>query len=549
MTAGAAFADTIYVDGNGDTVSGRNISYGPDAASCANLGQPVAGQITVSYNGGTKAHFAPGESLTVTFTPPSGSGITASLPDGQSPVVPSSWGDGSTSFPVAFTTTVPSGIADTTSAKVDVSVTGNSSGYSAGSGGSGMPGFNVSVSCSGSTTTDTTAPTVTMSHSIDGTEGWNKTGPVTVDITATDPDDPVADVACTDSLDAGTATPLTVSPGTTPGQYTLSVTGDGTHQLSCVATDSHGNVSAPATDTVKLDTTPPTITYTGSTPGTPDGTDAAGAAWFKRAVTLTWSCTDATSGALSQTVSQTLTSEGRDQTATGSCVDHAGNTASSTDPQPDGVNIDMTPPDLNSTAPDSGTFDVCSVPGRPSIAPTDALSGVDPATVEDSWTAPSVFGLGTWSYHAEAGDYATNQATLDRAYTASSYGSAYSGVLQPVNANGSSRFKLGSTIPVKFRLMCGTTPITNANATLWVSRTDVTSGTGVDEAISTSAATTGNLFRYDPTGQQYIFNLSTKLGYTNPNGGTTAFSTGGWTLSIDLGDGTGLKTVAIQLVR
>lgn len=32
----------------------------------------------------------------------------------------------------------------------------------------------------------------------------------------------------------------------------------------------------------------------------------------------------------------------------------------------------------------------------------------------------------------------------------------------------------------------------------------------VTEAISTSAATTGNLFRYDSTNEQYIFNLSTK---------------------------------------
>jgi hypothetical protein len=43
---------------------------------------------------------------------------------------------------------------------------------------------------------------------------------------------------------------------------------------------------------------------------------------------------------------------------------------------------------------------------------------------------------------------------------------------------------------------------------------------GVNEATSMLAATTGNLFRYDATSGQYIFNLSTKSGYTNANGTT-----------------------------
>ena len=43
---------------------------------------------------------------------------------------------------------------------------------------------------------------------------------------------------------------------------------------------------------------------------------------------------------------------------------------------------------------------------------------------------------------------------------------------------------------------------------------------------STSAATTGNLFRYDPTSGQYIFNWSTK-----------GLTTGIYQLQINLGDG------------
>jgi len=47
---------------------------------------------------------------------------------------------------------------------------------------------------------------------------------------------------------------------------------------------------------------------------------------------------------------------------------------------------------------------------------------------------------------------------------------------------------------------------------------------------------------------QYIFNLSTKLGYTNPNGTSLKFAQGTWTLSVVLGDGS-VNNVKIQLVK
>lgn len=46
------------------------------------------------------------------------------------------------------------------------------------------------------------------------------------------------------------------------------------------------------------------------------------------------------------------------------------------------------------------------------------------------------------------------------------------------------------------------------------------------EAVSSAAATTGNLFRYDPTAHQYIFNWSTK-----------GLTRGTYRLFINLGDG------------
>ena len=54
------------------------------------------------------------------------------------------------------------------------------------------------------------------------------------------------------------------------------------------------------------------------------------------------------------------------------------------------------------------------------------------------------------------------------------------------------------------------------------------------EGASTSAADTGNTFRYDPTADQYIYNLATK-----------PLSPGTWHIAIDLGDGSGNRLAAL----
>jgi hypothetical protein len=97
-------------------------------------------------------------------------------------------------------------------------------------------------------------------------------------------------------------------------------------------------------------------------------------------------------------------------------------------------------------------------------------------------------------------------------------------------------------------MMCGTTPIPVGVAKLNVKFSDGTPDPGVDEAVSTSASTTGNLFRFDNQSQQYIFNLSTKIGYTNTDGKAITFTTGTWTLSILLDDET-YRSINIQLPK
>lgn len=112
----------------------------------------------------------------------------------------------------------------------------------------------------------------------------------------------------------------------------------------------------------------------------------------------------------------------------------------------------------------------------------------------------------------------------------------FNGFLPPINNDGSSIFKLGSTVPVKFQLRdVNGNFISTAVAKIFVSKVS-NNVVGTDlEASSTSAATTGNLFRYDPTGNQYIFNLSTK-----------SLTKGTWQIKVVIDDGV-TRTVNISL--
>jgi len=104
--------------------------------------------------------------------------------------------------------------------------------------------------------------------------------------------------------------------------------------------------------------------------------------------------------------------------------------------------------------------------------------------------------------------------------------------LQPINPNltigNRSTFKIGSTIPVKFQIFFanGTTPVSIVVATISYVKKDNSVDNSVNEAVMMGAADAGNSFRYDPTAQQYIFNLSTKT-----------WSPGTWELKATLDDG------------
>ena len=111
-------------------------------------------------------------------------------------------------------------------------------------------------------------------------------------------------------------------------------------------------------------------------------------------------------------------------------------------------------------------------------------------------------------------------------------GSPGHAILQPINTDGTSVFKLGSTVPTKFRVCdangvsVGTSDVVAAYGLIAAANTP--NITVAEDVYSTTPDTT---FRWDPTDQQWIFNQSTKNNSTMNAKGVTYF------LAIKLGDG------------
>jgi hypothetical protein len=152
---------------------------------------------------------------------------------------------------------------------------------------------------------------------------------------------------------------------------------------------------------------------------------------------------------------------------------------------------------------------------------TDLVDGGVAASCDRA--SGSVFPLGTTTVTCTAKDSRDNKAEKTFTVTVTL---PWSDVLQPINRDGSSVFKLGSTVPVKFQLGGASAQITDLPARLSFRHMSGATPDAVSEAVSTSSATSGNLFRWDATARQYIFNLNTK-----------GMSKGTYELRIDLGDG------------
>jgi hypothetical protein len=443
----ALASDSIKPDGDSG-VAAPNLAYGSGARACDSRPAAAPGAIVVNYNGNANAaHFAAGELLDVTYTAPDGSGIVVTPTN--TPQLPANWDSNDDTYSIPFTTSVPAGLADG-GYNVDVTVTGHTSGYSAGDGtGNGRPKYVVNVSCAADapvnvapTVSFTTAPTTAV-------EGDTKTYAYSV----VDPDLAQTTSVAAGSLDCGSLGSVSGTPS-----YDATTT---TGTFDCLFPDglvpaTASTVSVQVTDGVAFSTpaTVDTVVSNAAPVVTPDPlvlTNATGTACLGGTVVgLPLSFTDA------------------------GLADN-----------PWAIHVDW---GTNQSATDTTT----AVQGLQSLSHTYA-------------------GTGSWTVSASVTDKDTGSDTSTSADNAVSlsYDTGL-GILQPINYTGPrSAFKSGSTIPVKIRITdCNGLPVSGLGPKVTFTFGDpVPDGTALEDAVTTTPDP-GNIMRYSDG--QYILNLATK---------------------------------------
>jgi K319-like protein/HYR domain-containing protein len=159
----------------------------------------------------------------------------------------------------------------------------------------------------------------------------------------------------------------------------------------------------------------------------------------------------------------------------------------------------------------------------------DACSG--PAPISCSPASGTRFNGGTTTVNCTATDANGHTTTGSfKVYVRYAFGS----FLQPINSDGSSIFRLGTTVPTKFTLTGASALCQNAIAHLEVAK--ITGGIlgSFSEQDQNVPPSSGDLFRY--TGGQYEFNEP-----------TSDLSTGTWVWRVNFDDGDNSHTVNISL--
>ena len=269
----------------------------------------------------------------------------------------------------------------------------------------------------------------------------------------------------------------------------------GATQVTCTATDASGNHDRASFSITVVDTTKPTITFVSVAPS------ANGNGWNNTDVTVTWSCSDIVWDVADATV--TVSSEGSNLSATGTCVDGSLNSASDSHV---GINIDKTAPSImwNGGPADGGTYYYGQVPVDGTCSASDALSGPGTCMVAGYSTA-----FGSHTLTATAYDLAGNMTTETRSYTVLAW--TLKGFYQPVDMNGVwNVVKNGSTVPLKFEVYAGATELTDVSVvkSFTVKSVSCPGATAIADDIELTT-TGGTQLRYDSTGGQFIQNWQT----------------------------------------
>jgi hypothetical protein len=229
--------------------------------------------------------------------------------------------------------------------------------------------------------------------------------------------------------------------------------------------------------------------------------------WYNHAVDWTTTGTDATSDIDTCSTGTYSGPDGTGKKVSGHCTDKAGN--SSADVDSAAFNYDGTKPTLNPAVSPNPVQLNATATATPNA--TDATSDIE----TQSCPAIPTNSVGAKSVTCSAMDNAGNTNTALANYTVVF---RWDGFLQPINDTAhtglyESKFKLGSTVPVKFQLKdvngAAVQQATTPTFTRSANRGSCDTATTTEEYIA-DPAFTGTGFRWDSTSQQYIFNWSTK---------------------------------------
>jgi hypothetical protein len=371
-----------------------------------------------------------------------------------------------------------------------------------GAGNSASTSFTVTV-------LDTTRPLVTVSASSITVEATGPSGaPASFFASASDSVDGQLTATCSPASDSTFAL--------------------GSHVVTCAAADTHGNVGAATLTVTVIDTTAPAISVPADS--ATSATSASGAT-----VSYVASASDSVDSSVAVTCSLGSGSTFAIGTTTVTCTatDASNNTATGTFTVT--VRDEMAP---SITVPADITTTATSTSGATVSYTASASDTIDGnVAVVCTPASGSTFAIGTTTVTCRATDTAGNAASRTFSVTVEPLPPppppppptstvSWSGILQPINTDGSSIFKIGSIVPVKFKLIGSSAGTTALQATLsWVKVANAITG-DVLEGTTSVTPDSGNVFRYDAATDQYVFNLATK-----------GLTPGTYTLRIDLGDG------------
>jgi hypothetical protein len=326
---------------------------------------------------------------------------------------------------------------------------------------------------------DKTPPAITLTSRTPANNGWNNTNVV---LTWT----------CTDALSGPVA--ADVSQTVTTEGAGQSVTG------TCM--DVAGNTAGDTQTGINIDKTPPTITLASRTPANANG-------WNNTDVVVTWTCSDALSGPLAPELSQSVTTEGADQSATGTCTDLAGNTTSDTQTE---INIDKTPPVVTITTPgDDASYLLNQSVASNYSCSDDGGSGIETETCIGPVSTGVNLNTGTpgsSDFTVDAADRAGNLATRTHTYWVV-YGFALTPPKSPAKA--------GSAVPLTWQLTdANGAPISDLGSLVTLTSyytgngggacTLDTPGAGARLYSPATGATGGSDFRFIQSSVSYRFN-------------------------------------------